>query len=243
MQDQYTVLPRFYDKLNGEADYVSYVDYLARHISCHSSVLDLGCGTGNVSTELALRGYDVTGLDVSSEMLTEARYKSEKQGANVFYTCQDMTSFSTPVLYDAVVSSFDCLNYLLSKEKLFSAFCRVNNALCDNGVFLFDMNSPYKFENVYADNTFVIEEDDIFCVWENEFNKKTGKCNFYINIFALEGEKYTRWQETQSEKSYSLKTILKLLNDAGFSSVEVFSDFDGGKVVDTTERYYFIARK
>ncbi len=243
MQEQYTVLPRFYDELNVEADYSAYVDYLVKYIPPRSSVLDLGCGTGNISTELSLRGYDVTGLDVSSEMLTEARHKSEIRGTDVFYTCQDMTSFSTPVLYNAVVSSFDCLNYLLSKEKLFSAFCRVYDTLGENGIFLFDMNAPYKFENVYADNTFVIEEDGIFCVWENEFNKKTGKCNFFINIFVEEGEKYTRYQETQTEKSYSLKTVLKLLKDAGFASVEVYSDFDGTEVTDTTERYYFIARK
>lgn len=243
MQEQYTVLPRFYDELNKEADYSAYIDYLVKHIPSQSAVLDLGCGTGNVSIELALRGYDVTGLDVSCEMLTEARYKSEKQKTNVFYTCQDMTSFSCPVRYDAVVSSFDCLNYILTKDKLFSALSRVYSSLSQNGVFLFDMNSPYKFENIYADNTFVIEEEGIFCVWENEFNKNTGKCNFYINIFVQENEKYTRYYEKQTEKSYPLKTVLKLIKEAGFSSVEVYSDFNGGKVVDTTDRFYFIARK
>ncbi len=243
MLEQYTVLPRFYDALNTEANYEEYLDYLERNLPKNSSVIDLGCGTGNISIGLSKRHFDVVGLDSSSEMLSEAFQKSEREGVRVFYTCQDMTSFTTPSRFDAAVSCFDSLNYILTKEKLLSAFIRISDALADGGVFIFDMNAPAKFERVYGENTFVLEEDGIFCAWENEYNKKTRKCKFYINIFVEDNNKYNRYYEEQTEKCYKLSEITSLLGSAGFELVSVSSDFYSSPVTLDTQRYYFIARK
>ncbi len=240
---QYTVLPKFYDVLNTEADYDGYLEYLKSKIPENSSVIDLGCGTGNISIGLAKASYDVTGLDASSEMLAEAYMKTEKAKARVFYTCQDITSFSVPTLFDAAVSCFDCLNYIVSKEKLRLALERVNASLKDGGLFLFDMNSPYKFETVYADNSYVLEEEDIFCTWENDYNAKTRKCKFYINIFACENSLYRRYYEEQTERAYTLSEIKTLLEKTGFELLSVSSDFKSSSVLPDTLRYYFIARK
>ncbi|MBQ9975305.1 MAG: class I SAM-dependent methyltransferase [Clostridia bacterium] len=243
MFEQYTVLPEFYDRLNGEADYKAYAEWLSENIPKGASVLDLGCGTGEISIALSKKGYMITGLDYSSEMLAEASQKAEKNRSDIFFTCQDMTSFSVSHLYDAVVSCFDCLNYLLSKDKLLSAFCRVYTALDNNGLFIFDMNAPAKFEKLYADNTFVIEEDGIFCVWENEYNTRSRRCKFYINIFVENNGAYDRYYEEQCERSYKLSDITECLDKAGFELVSITADFDGASVDEDTERYYFIARK
>lgn len=243
MFEQYTVLPEFYDRLNSEADYESYVEYLENNIPRGTSILDVGCGTGEMCIRLSRDGYNLTGLDISADMLSEAAAKTERNRMDVFYTCQDMTSFSVSHLYDAVISCFDSFNYVLSKEKLLSAFIRCNNALDKNGIFLFDMNAPAKFENLYADNTFVIEEDGIFCVWENEYNSRSRRCRFFINIFVENNGSYDRYYEEQCERSYKYSDICECLDMAGFELLGAYSDFDKSPITPETQRYYFIARK
>lgn len=244
ISEQYTVLPEFYDRLNGEADYEAYVAYLDGNLTGGCSVIDLGCGTGDVSVALAKSGYKVTALDASSEMLSVAYNKAQKNSADVFFTCQDMTSFSVPHLFDAAISCFDSMNYILTKKALLSAFLSVSSALVPGGIFLFDMNTPSKFENFYSDNTFVLEEEGIFCTWENCYNKKSRRCNFYINIFAREkGGLYRRFYEEQCERSYKLSDITECLTAAGFEDIAVFSDFSSSPLTDSSQRFYFKVRK
>lgn len=244
MNYEYTVLPAFYDELNSDVDYQQYAKYLTAHFDVHcSTVLDLGCGTGDLSHILSQMGATVVGLDASSEMLALASHKAEKQRVNVFYTCQNMTSFSTGHCYDAVISTFDCLNYLLTKADLIRAFTCVAGELKDGGVFLFDMNTEYKFKNVYADNSYVLESDNVFCAWENYYNEENKKCSFYINLFAEEKGLYRRYFEEQTERMFTLSEIKSALKKAGLTFVSVSSDYNGSPVTDTTERYYFIAKK
>ncbi|MBE6701452.1 MAG: class I SAM-dependent methyltransferase [Ruminococcaceae bacterium] len=244
MKSEYTVLPAFYDILNSDVDYEKYADYLSTFFDVKgSNLLDLGCGTGDLSLIFATRGARVLGLDASFEMLTLAQHKADKKGLDVFYTCQDMTSFTTSRQYDAVISTFDSLNYLKSKTDLDRTFQSVYSELKDGGVFLFDMNSEYKFTHVYKDNSYVLENDGVFCAWENYFDEKNKKCHFYINIFAEEKGKYTRYYEEQTQKMFLLKDIKASLKKCGFTLENVYSDFDKNEITKTTERYYFVARK
>ncbi|MBE6651306.1 MAG: class I SAM-dependent methyltransferase [Ruminococcaceae bacterium] len=244
MNNEYTVLPAFYDELNSDVDYEAYASFICSKLTNDTpDVLDLGCGTGDLSHILALRGANVVGLDASSEMLTLASHKSEMKRAKVFYTCQNMTSFSTGRMYDAVISTFDCLNYLLTKADLLRAFNCVSKELKDDGIFIFDMNTEYKFVNIYADNSYVLESDRIFCAWENYYDEKSKKCDFYINIFAEENGMWRRYFEEQTERMFTLDEIKSALKKAGLTFVSVSSDYDGSPVTDTTERYYIIAKK
>ena len=244
MNHEYTVLPAYYDELNSEVDYVGYADYLVSKFDVNGAqVLDLGCGTGDLSHILSERGASVVGLDASAEMLTLANHKAEKKRLKVFYTCQNMTSFSTGHSFDAVISTFDCLNYLLTKADLVRAFTCVAKELKEDGVFLFDMNTEYKFKHIYADNSYVLESDKVFCAWENYYDEKSKKCDFYINIFAEEKGLYRRFSEEQTERMFTLDEIKDSLKKAGLTLVSVSSDFDGSPLTDTTERYYFTAKK
>ncbi len=244
MNTEYTVLPAFYDKLNCDVDYSEYADYILRNIPSDSpSVLDLGCGTGNLSIILSKRGADVVGLDNSSEMLALAAHKAKKENCNVFLTCQDMAAFSTGRSYDAIVSIFDCLNYVKTKTALFNTFKSVSNELNNGGIFLFDMNTEYKFETVYADNSYVLEEDGVFCAWQNYYDKNSKICDFYINIFAKNKNVYDRYYEEQTERMFTLDEIKSGLKKAGLTFVGAFSDYNGSPLSTTTERYYIIARK
>ena len=244
MSYEYTVLPAFYDSLNSDVNYEEYADYLCKFFKVEgSSVLDLGCGTGDISHILAERGAAVTGLDASSEMLTLANHKAEKKHIHVMYTCQDMTSFATGNKYDAVVSTFDCLNYLLTKADLTRAFSCVSGELKEGGVFLFDMNAEYKFKEIYADNSYILESDKVFCAWENLYDEKSKKCDFYINIFAEEKGCYKRYYEEQTERMFTLDEIKKSIKSAGLKFISVSSDYFDSPVSETTERYYFVVKK
>ncbi len=243
MNKEYTVLPAFYDALNSEVDYGEYARYLMSKIPPKCRVLDLACGTGDISHLLAANGFEVIGLDASEEMLCLAQHKAEQKRVKVFYTRQSMTSFTTGHEYEAVVSTFDSLNYLLTKADLTRAFESVARELCEGGVFLFDMNTEYKFKNIYADNSYVLESDGVFCAWENYYDEKSRKCDFYINIFAEENGLYRRYSEVQTQRMFTLDEIKASLKKAGLTFVSAESDFDGGTIDENTERYYFTVRK
>lgn len=244
MKSEYTVLPAFYDALNSDVDYEAYLFYISRNLDLNTAcVLDLGCGTGDMSILMAKKGASVIGLDNSPEMLALASHKAEKAHADVFYTCQDMTSFSTGRTYDAVISTFDSLNYVTSKAGLARAFTSVSRELKDGGIFLFDMNSEYKFKEIYSDNSYVLEADGIFCAWQNFYDVKSKLCDFYINIFAEENGVYKRFYEEQTERMFTLDEIKACLKKAGLRITGVFSDFEKSEVNEKTERYYIIAEK
>ena len=244
MNSEYTVLPAFYDALNSDVDYDEYVDYISRNASVEGArLLDLGCGTGDMSVLLSKKGADVTALDISSEMLALASHKASKAHARVFYTCQDMTSFSTGTIYDTVVSTFDSLNYITTKTGLVRAFSGVSRELKEGGLFLFDMNAEYKFKNIYSDNCYVLEADGVFCAWENLYDEKKKVCDFFINIFAEENGVYKRYYEEQRERMFTLDEIKDSLKKAGLTFVSAQSDFYGTPIDEKTERYYIIAKK
>lgn len=245
MNNEYTVLPAFYDALNSDVDYGEYAEYILSNVSTVTpDILDLGCGTGELTLALSKKGARVVGLDASTEMLTLASNKAIRCGADAFFTCQDMSSFSTGKSYDAIISTFDSLNYLKSRAALLRTFECVKRELRDDGVFLFDMNSEYKFRNVYSDNSYILEGDGVFCAWANFFDEKTKKCDFYIDVFAEEKRGlYKRYSETQTERMFTLQEIKSSIKKAGLTLIGVFSDYEETPISDNTERYYFKVKK
>ncbi len=250
MSEAYTSLAPVYDLLNGDVDYKGWADFIERQFSLFStnnpvSLLDLACGTGSMTVELARRGYDMTGIDLSEDMLSVARKKCDDEHFrhSVLLLRQDMTDFELYGTVDAVVCCLDGLNYLTKTEMLRKTFRHVHNYLNPAGLFLFDMNAPAKFENVYGTNAYILEEEGVFCAWQNIYDKKSKLCDFYLSIFT-KNEKggWQRTDEEQRERCYSLGTVKKLLAECGFELCGVFSDFDMSPTTKETERWYFTAR-
>lgn len=242
----YSAIAECYDALNSHIDYDAFASFLNKEIraggiSDGSIVLDLACGTGNITLPLLKCGYDMIGVDLSGEMLNIARNK--KDGGKVLWLCQDMRSFELYGTVGAVVCCLDSINYLTSRSGLDKCFSLVHNYLDPNGIFIFDVNTPYKFETVYGNNHYILEDDGIYCGWQNYFDKKSGLCDFELSFFyENEDGSYTRLDETQTERCYSLKTLNNLLKKNGFEIIKVISDFDGTPVSDTDERAYFVCR-
>jgi len=251
----YDAIARVYDKLNRDIDYSLWADFVERCFGRYlvekpRLVLDLACGTGSMTTELSDRGYDMIGVDRSEDMLSEAYLRSEGKG--ILYLLQDMRSFELYGTVGAVVCCLDSINYLLSAEDVEKTFRKVHNYLDPDGLFLFDMNTPFKFENIYSDNAYILEDEidygdggpaaAVFCGWQNQYDHESRICTFYLSLFEEnEDGGYTRSDEEQRERCYELSEIKELLEKCGFELRGVFGGYDFSEVNERTERWYIAA--
>ena len=246
----YDLIAPIYDAVNAEIDYKGWADFFDAVCARESKekpslVLDLGCGTGSMTIELARRGYDMTGIDISPEMLDIARERAEGEGlgGNILWLCQDMREFELYGTVDLTVSCLDCLNHLTSPADLKKCLSLVHNYLIPDGIFIFDVNGKGKFERVYADNSYVMENDSAMCVWQNHYNPKNGMCDFYITLFKEDDDgRYERYDEAERERMYTLRSLKKALLDTGFEYIGAYSDFNFTEATDDDERIYVIAR-
>ena len=186
----------------------------------------------------------MTGIDYSPEMLNLARERSEDLGLkNILWLCQDIRNFELYGTVDVCVSCLDTINHLKSSKDLNACLDLVHNYLAPDGLFIFDINGKYKFENVYGDNSYVMEEDNAVCIWQNYYNPKTQKCDFYITLFEEnEYGSYDRYEEQQVERMYTLRSIKKHLSDNSLEFLGAYSDFDFNDATDSSERIYIVAK-
>ena len=247
----YDLIAPIYDKINGELDYVAWADFIEENIRRYNPdmktelVLDLGCGTGRMTLELGRRGYDMTGVDLSPEMLDLARDAAEEAGLSdkMLWLLQDITDFELYGTVELAVSCLDTLNHLTDAADLRRCLSLVHNYLVPDGLFVFDINGKGKFENIYADNSYVMEEDGSVCVWQNSYNPKTRLCDFFITLFEEDEDgRYNRYDELQTERMYTIRTMKKMLTECGFEFIGAYSDFDFGEATDASERIYITAR-
>ena len=248
-KNQYRNIASIYDSLNSGYDYKDLAQFLAKEIQSNekvksSLVLDLGCGTGKVTFLLRELGYDMTGVDISEEMLSVARnICAEKDISDILWLCQDMRSFELYGTVDACVCTLDSLNYLTGAGDLKKCFSLVHNYLIPDGVFVFDINTPYRYENIYGQNDYILEDENDLCAWQNEYNEKTRLCRFYLSVFSkMHGDVYKRRDEIQTQRCYSMRQIKKALLDTGFEIIHVSGNFDGKVADETDEKWYFTAR-
>ena len=248
--DGYLAIASVYDKLNKEIDYSKWADFFEACFEKYgkekpSIVLDLACGTGRMTCEMASRGYDMIGVDGSVDMLSEA-YSKDTSG--ILYLCQDMRELELYGTVGATLCCLDSLNYLVNDGELDRVLSLVHNYSDPDALFIFDVNSEYKFENIYADNSYILEDENddggaIFCGWQNSYDKKSKICNFYLSVFE-EGEngEYYRADEEQMERCYTVDEIKNALQKSGFEFIDIFSNVDFSSVTECSERLYFVAR-
>ena len=256
----YGAIAKVYDKLNADIDYGVWADFVEE---CFSKflpqkpelVLDLACGTGSMTIPLADRGYDMIGVDGSEDMLAEAFTRAEGR-SDILWLLQDMREFELYGTVGAVTCCLDSLNYLLDPADLKKCFATVHNYLDPDGLFLFDMNTPYKFRHTYGDNAYILEDElvwdegmeseecaAVFCGWQNHFDPKTNLCDFYLSLFVeQENGSYRREDEHQRERCYTLESIKMHLERAGMEFLGVYADFDMKEPDDNDDRWYIVAK-
>lgn len=250
MVDLYRALAPFYDSLNRDVDYHAWADFAEACFQKYfpgkvASVLDLACGTGSMTLELAARGYDMIGVDASPNMLSVAHARAGAAGLadRILYLCQDMCDFELYGTVEAVVCCLDAVNHITDRAALSRCFHWVHNYLVPDGLFLFDVNSPYKFEHVYGDRAYLLEEEGVLCAWQNDYRPASHTCDFYISLFTEDEDgRYARQDACQRERMYTLRSLRRLLQENGLAFVAAWGDFNFGEPRDDCERYYIAAR-
>lgn len=240
----------FYDKLTSNISYKQRAEYfdmlIKKHNGTQNLLLDLACGTGSLSEEFSRMGYDVIGVDASEEMLNEALDKKFDSGLNIQYLCQDMTELDMFGTIDVTICALDSINHLKSIDDITKTFQKVSLFCEPNGLFIFDVNTPYKHQNILADNTFIYDLDDVFCVWQNSFISSSDdfRVDITLDIFGkTENEFYQRYYDELSEIAFKREVIEDLLISAGFT-VEAVYDYDTvNPPLNNSEKLVFVARK
>ncbi len=204
-------------------------------------VLDLGCGTGKMTRLLASDGYDMIGLDNSEEMLQIAM----EQGAEgILYLCQDMREFELYGTVAAIVSVCDSINYILDEEDLLEVFKLANNYLDPGGVFIFDLNTLYKYQELLGETTICENREEGSFIWENYFDEEEQINEYDLTLFIREESGlFRKYQETHYQRGYELETIERLLQEAGMEFVTAYDAFTREAPREDSERIYVIARE
>ena len=237
----------FYDQLTENVPYAEMADaverYTARFGGKKDILLDLACGTGSLSEQLARRGFDVIGVDSSEEMLNCALDRKFDSGLPIQYLRQDMRSLDMFGTIDVTVCALDSINHLEAKEDVLKAFERVSLFCHPEGLFIFDVNTLHKHRDVLADNAFVYNLGDIYCGWQNEYDKADGSVRIFLDIFERDGDKYTRYSEDFREIYLSHEEITCLLEKAGMTVAAVYGGYTDEPLKEDDERAVYVCRK
>ena len=241
----YEAFAQFYDGLMEDAQYKLRCDYIIEIMKRFNHdmgiTLDLACGTGSLTRELAKRGIDVFGIDASSEMLSEAMQKSAEEELDILYLRQKMQNIDLYGTINTCVCTLDSINHVTDIKNVEKAFDRVGLFMDDDGLFIFDVNTVYKHREVLADNTFVIENEKVYCVWQNSL-EEDNLVKINLDFFEEEDGVYYRSEESFYERAYTDEQLREMLNKAGFEVESVYGDMTFDEPKETEQRVIYVAR-
>ncbi|MBR4204438.1 MAG: class I SAM-dependent methyltransferase [Clostridia bacterium] len=249
MTGGYRTLAPVYDRLNSTVDYAAWADYIEKRFLAvmgrkPCSVLELGCGTGSMTVELARRGYDMTALDLSDDMLSEADRKARAEGlTSILFLSGDMRDFELYGTVEAAVCCLDGLNHLTGRGELDDCFALVSNYLEPGGAFVFDLNTPYRFRTTYADRDYVIEEDGALCCFRSRVSKSGTTADFYLTVFEEKNGVWLRSDGVEREKAFGLKAVKNALERNGLLLASVTDCYTDAAPTSMTERWTLTAVK
>lgn len=244
----YGIFSAYYDRLMTDAGYAQRAEYLLSLFRMHTgrrpdTMLDLACGSGNLTLELAQRGIDMIGVDSSGDMLALAAEKAIGRALRVLWLEQDMRELDLYGTVECAVCTLDSLNHLLRISELVTVFRHLSLFIEPGGWLIFDVNTPYKHSKILSENAFVFEESDFFCVWRNHFIKSTCEVDMLLDFFVPSGEdSYSRLTDTVRERAYSRRTWENCLRKTGFYTSAVYEDMKTCDPSPRCERWVFVAQ-
>lgn len=246
--EAYTGFAAVYDMFMDNIPYEEWCGYLTALLKNagveDGLILDLGCGTGSLTELLAEKGYDMIGVDLSADMLQTAMEKRERSGLDILYLLQDMREFELYGTVRAVVSICDSMNYILEFEELVQVFKLVNNYLDPKGVFVFDLNTEYKYREILGQSTIAEDREESSFIWENHYEEEDRINEYDLTLFIKEDQAlYRKYQETHYQRAYSLEEIKQALEESGLEFVAVYDAFTTEKPREDSERIYVVARE
>ena len=243
--EAYTGFAQVYDTFMDNVPYDEWGEYLVSLLKKYGVedglVLDMGCGTGAMTRYLDAHGYDMTGIDGSEEMLTIAK---EKSSPDILYLLQDMREFELYGTMRAAVSICDSMNYILEEDDVLQDFSLVNNYLDPGGIFIFYLNTVYKYQEILGEQTIAEDREECSFIWDNFYDEEEMINEYDLTVFVQEeGDLFRRYCETHYQRAYSLETVRALIEKAGMEVLAIYDAFTYNKPKPDSERVYFVARE
>lgn len=248
--EAYTTFAGVYDTFMDNIPYEKWVEYLhdiMEEYNIHEgTILELGCGTGNMTELLASKGYDMIGVDNSEDMLELAMEKRLKSGHDILYLLQDMQSFELFGTVKAVISVCDSINYVTDEAELKEVFRLVNNYLDPRGIFIFDFNTEYKYREILGDRVIAEERDECSFIWDNYYNEQDKINEYELTLFVQSEENpdlYRKYQEVHYQKAYTLEKIKTLIEKAGLRYITAYDAYTKKAPMYTSGRVCVVAQE
>lgn len=242
----YETLANDYDSFMNEIPYNKWYEMIFKYIDNFNLqkpevITDLCCGTGTMSIKLKEAGFQVTGIDISDEMLAQAYKKSNDLNLDINFFNMDMIDFTLPEKSDMIICCCDGMNYCTEIDEIEDTLHSVKTNLNEDGIFIFDMNTEYKFKEILSKEDFfdVTENSAYYC--ENNYDEVTKINEYYVTIFTeLENGNYSREEEFHYERAYNIVEIQNLLDKVGFQILGIFDDYSMNKIEGNCQRYVFV---
>lgn len=241
----YSGFAAVYDKMMENAGYDDWAQYIDKLLKpyCVVRVLDCACGTGAFSIRLKRLGYDVVGMDISTDMLRIAQENARGAGLSIPFVCRDMRDIELHRPVDAINCACDGVNYLLEAQDIRRFFRSAHRALKLGGLLLFDISSPYKFENILDCNVFADAQADCAYIWRNQYDRESRLCEMELTCFEKSDMLYKRADERHLQRAHTVEEIAGLLEETGFQSLGVFGAQTLSSPMENEERIQFFAQK
>jgi len=247
----YEILADVYDALMQEdVDYNEWSDYCIGLFEKHGlkgkRILDLGCGTGNITIPFSKKGYKMTGVDISAKMLMQAEQKARAENVDLLLLCEDITQLDLgDEKFDGALATFDTINYITEPQDLLQMLKNLHQILEDNGIFVFDINTEYKLQEILGDHIYTYYSDDVVYIWENEFDEEQQICYMDLTFFIKEKDLYRRYEENHAERVYAVEVLAEMLEDANFIFMGVYVPFsyEIAEDIEEEERLFLVAKK
>lgn len=244
--ESYGEFAEVYDRLMDDFDYTEWAEYYLELISRAGvkvrRMCDCACGTGSMTIQFAKKGINVTGMDLSREMLEVAAVKARRAAQKIIFTAQDMTKLELPRPVDAIVCACDGVNYLTEQGATAEFFSAAHAAIKSGGCLAFDISSRYKLENVVGNGFFGEERDDVAYIWSNRLNPETHIVEMDLTFFVeQENGLYRRFEEKHCQRAHSAEEIVKALEESGFTDIKVYGNMSFDAPAADEQRIHFTA--
>ncbi|MGE6751981.1 class I SAM-dependent DNA methyltransferase [Rossellomorea sp. NPDC071047] len=238
-----------YDYLMQDVQYDGWLEFVNKQAKAYSiqgeSVLDIACGTGELSLRLVRDGYDVTGVDLSQDMLMVAQEKALEMNVRLNLFQQDMSKLDSLGEYDLITIFCDSLNYLEDEKDVKNTFKSIYAHLNHDGLFLFDVHSIYKMTQIFINQTFTLSDEHVSYIWDCFPGEAPNSVEHELTFFVKDEEtnQYDRVEELHKQRTYPILTLNEWLEDAGFEVLNISADFTEEAPTDHSERIFFTCKK